>query len=281
MGSQRDDDNVTPHQQRTEHKLAPVIQRPPPKVVGKKKFSRLLTPYDYFLLAQNLPANALSWSDYEKSERKATEDLSHQLIFSSQRDGTSWQVFVNKIVGQGATIVVFKAKDGSLFGGYADEAWQQTTDWTGVPDNFLFRLRLGPNGNNAMGVWEGHKGVNNHFQYLCWGKKSLPNGLGMGGQFDYAGLWLNSDFLNGHTRGGPLCTTYMSPSLASNDKFQLDEAEVWLVRPLPKEDEETKGSALDRTEDMEFLEMAGKKLYSKDLGKPENVANKEEEEEEE
>ncbi|KAL0077999.1 TLD-domain-containing protein [Phycomyces blakesleeanus] len=278
MGSKKDDNSVTSHQRRTKHKLAPLIQRPLTKLVGKKKFSRLLTPYDYFLLSQYLPSNALSWSDYEKTENRAIEDLSHRLIFSSQRDGTSWQVFVNRIVSQGATIVVFKAKDGSLFGGYADAAWEQTTDWTGLANNFLFRLRSASNDDTAMGVWEGHNGVNDHFQYLCWGTKSLPNGIGMGGQFDYAGLWLNSDFLNGHTRGGPLCTTYMSPPLASKDTFLLEEAEVWLVRPLPQEDEEAKGSALDRAEDMEFLEMAGKKLYSKDLGKPENAADEEEEE---
>jgi hypothetical protein len=44
---------------------------------------------------------------------------------------------------------------------------------------------------------------------------------------------------------------------------------VWLVRPLIRDDDdtETSGGILSRTEDVEFMEMAGKKMYSKDLGK--------------
>ncbi|KAI7871652.1 TLD-domain-containing protein, partial [Spinellus fusiger] len=173
-------------------------------------------------------------------------------------------------------LLVLKTKEGAVLGGYADEAWQLGTDWTGEADNFLFRLRSVASDpitdQGAMGVWDGHQGVNRHFQYLCWGKKSLPNGLGMGGQFEYAGVWFNSDFSTGHSRGDPVCTTYMSPPLAPKETFSIDEVEVWLVRPLPHdedEEEQAKGSALDRSEDMAFLEMAGKKLYSRDLSKPE------------
>lgn len=44
---------------------------------------------------------------------------------------------------------------------------------------------------------------------------------------------------------------------------------VWLVRPLVKDENEqdTNGKGiLGHSEDMEFMEMAGKKMYSKDLG---------------
>lgn len=46
---------------------------------------------------------------------------------------------------------------------------------------------------------------------------------------------------------------------------------VFLVRPMIRDDDdmmEDKGGVLSRTEDMEFMEMAGKKLYSRDLQEP-------------
>jgi hypothetical protein len=78
--------------------------------------------------------------------------------------------------------------------------------------------------------------------------------------------------------------------LSLQDQFEIDQVEgksrqrlveydsdwrvlhiVWLVRPIIRdedEDDTNGGSVLDRAEDMEFLEMSGKKLYSRDLEKP-------------
>ncbi|RCI03306.1 hypothetical protein CU098_000633, partial [Rhizopus stolonifer] len=255
------------HKDRLNHLISPQIQQhdKETKRLFANKFSSIMNPYDYFMLSLHLPSDALSWSEYEKNTRKVTHDLEHTLLYSSKRDGTSWQMFANRMVGQGATLLVIKAKDGSVFGGYADEAWANgNTDWYGNSSNFLFRLA------KECGVWNASYGSNNHYQYLCWGKKSLPNGLGMGGQFDYAGLWLEADFMHGHSRAGPLCTTYLSPQLSSDQTFLIDQVEVWLVRPLIKDENDTDDTCgkgiLGHAEDMEFMEMAGKKLYSKDLG---------------
>ncbi|CEP08196.1 hypothetical protein [Parasitella parasitica] len=261
------------HSRRLQHLASPQIQqhgKETRKLLGKDSFSSLLKPYDYFMLSLSLPANALSWSEYEQTQRKVNHDVQHEMIFSSKRDGSSWQVFVSKLVGQGATLVVVKAKDGTIFGGYADDNWEFcNTNWYGNSSNFLFRTR------NTYGRWEASSGTNDHYQYLCWGKKSLPNGFGMGGQFDYAGLWIDADFIHGHSRAGPLCTTYSSPQLSNDNTFVIDQVEVWLVRPLVKDDQDHEGSSggvLSHAEDMEFMEMAGKKMYSKDLG-PEPTDN--------
>ncbi|KAG1149651.1 hypothetical protein G6F37_003655 [Rhizopus arrhizus] len=260
------EDNL--HKRRLDHLASPRLG---------SSFSELLSPYDYFMLTQHLPPISLS---------NDTKEIKHQLLFSSKRDGVSWQVFVNKIVGQGATMIVVRAKDGTIFGGYADETWEyQNTDWYGNSSNFLFRLEP------SCRAWLGQN-TNDHYQYLCWGKKSLPNGFGMGGQFDYCGLWINSDFLHGHSRAGPLCSTYKSPQLTKNDTFLVDQVEgkqksrlhnsfiylgdlVWLMRPIEKDQDkmESKG-VLNYSEDMEFMEMAGKKMYSKDLAPPEKEKEK-------
>ncbi|KAF7722590.1 hypothetical protein EC973_002943 [Apophysomyces ossiformis] len=247
------------HKRRVERRMAPGMMF----TSKKQPFSRLLTAYDYFMLTLYLPVNALSWSPTERNQRRATEDLQHRLLFSSRKDGTSWQVFVNRLVNQGATLIVIKAKDGSIFGAYADEAWKPTTDWYGNGSNFLFRLNGTADNYLEMGAWYG---------------------LAMGGQFDYCGLWLAADFLRGHSRAGPLCSTYGSPQLSRDENFEVDEVEVWLVRPRQRDDDEegmeAQGSALDRAEDMEFLEMAGKKMYSKDLGPGLDEEEEQEEEEE-
>lgn len=210
------------YSRRIDHLSSPKIQQHDKKTqkLFSGNFSNLLDAFEYFLLTLRLPLNSIAWSELEKSQRKTTEDLQHTLLFSSKRDGTSWQVFVNKIIGQGATLITVKDNKGNKFGGYADESWQYgNTDWYGDSKNFLFKL------NETYGAWDGSSSSNQHFQYLCWGKKSLPNGLGMGGQFDYAGLWIDSDFIHGHSRAGPLCTTYSSPQLSSSDTFKVDEVE--------------------------------------------------------
>lgn len=169
------------HSLRTSGHSSPAIHAPTGEsnLFDKHRFSRLLTPYDYFMLTRNLPLDALSWSSHERVRRRVSEDLAHDLIFTSRRDGMSWQVFVNRIVQQGATLLVVKAKDGSIFGGYADEPWMPVTDWYGNSSNFLFRLGTGKAYADeflAMDAWSASQGTNDHFQYLCWGKKSLPNG---------------------------------------------------------------------------------------------------------
>lgn len=60
---------------------------------------------------------------------------------------------------------------------------------------------------------------------------------GMGGQHDYFGLWLDSDFGRGHSRARPKCTTYGSPQLSAEEDFSLDSVEVWAVGKPPVPDD--------------------------------------------
>ncbi|KAG2184375.1 hypothetical protein INT43_000284 [Umbelopsis isabellina] len=238
---------------RAQHHLAPIMARR--MLPQTQSYSHLLTPFDYFTLTVHMPADCLASTSTSKSSP-------HQLIFSSKIDGSSWQNFVNNITNQGALILAIKTTDGDVIGGFIDSALQLETRWTGNTSNFLYRL-------DPMGLWDASAGNNDHYQYLCWGKKSLPNGFGMGGQFDYCGLWLDADFSHGHSKAGPLCSTYSSPRLTSKEEFTIDMVEAWLVRPLPVDpnnpDPRSQGSVLNNAEGMAFLEMAGRKLYSKDL----------------
>ncbi|GET02362.1 TLD domain-containing protein 1 [Rhizophagus clarus] len=216
-------------------------------------FSQLLAPSDYYILNSHLPPDC----------RVTT----HKLLFSSTRDGDSWSTFINCILYQGSTLIVIKDKDGHIFGGFAYEDWELKPNWYGNEKNFLFSIKP------KLRVFTS-TGYNDHYQYLNYGTKTLPNGLGMGGQFDFCGLWINSDIINGNSMATPLSSTYSSSQLSKKQEFKVDEIEVWLVKLTEKDPDEIakrpKCSALDRNPaELELLEMAtNKKMYSKEVREP-------------
>ena len=61
---------------------------------------------------------------------------------------------------------------------------------------------------------------------------------GMGGQMDYFGLWIDSNFNHGHSKAKPKCTTFGSPQLSAEPEFQVDVIEVWALGPEKREEGE-------------------------------------------
>lgn len=57
---------------------------------------------------------------------------------------------------------------------------------------------------------------------------------GMGGQHEYFGLWIDSNFGKGHSKAKPRCTTYNSPQLSAKEDFTIDTLEVWALGELPE-----------------------------------------------
>jgi len=53
----------------------------------------------------------------------------------------------------------------------------------------------------------------------------------MGGQLEYFGLWLDSEFGKGHSKAEPRCTTYNSPQLSKHETFEIKTLEIWSVGP--------------------------------------------------
>lgn len=92
-------------------------------------------------------------------------------------------------------------------------------------------------------------GYNENFVYLNQGQETIPNGLGMGGQFGYFGLWLDYEFGMGHSKAHPKCTTYGSPRLSAQEEFRIKTLEVWGVGPEPGAQDNQgagRGSILDK-----------------------------------
>ncbi|XP_053742096.1 MTOR-associated protein MEAK7 isoform X1 [Synchiropus splendidus] len=190
-----------------------------------------------------------------------------RLVFSTQLHGESFTRLVAALTGHGPNLLVIKDTKGHVFGGFASCSWEVKPQFQGDSRCFLFtivpRLRVFT-----------ATSYNQHFMYLNQNQQTMPNGLGMGGQHHYFGLWLDSDFGRGHSRARPKCTTYGSPQLSADEDFAVDCVEVWAVGklPEPEEDDEVKGkkSILDADPEAEaLLEMTGRSLQSQGLREPE------------
>ncbi|KAF9420469.1 hypothetical protein BGZ94_009109 [Podila epigama] len=265
-----------------------------PRIIGlaaAPQYSRLLSVADFFQLQYALPTPIYNLTSSTSSSKKQTSGTATsargggssgagmeqsleetvvtpplKLLFSSKLSGASFSTLLQKMTYQGPTLVIMKDEDGYVFGAYADQDWEQGPKFYGTDRSFLFTIRP------KFRIYRPTH-VNNHYQYLDSGTKTLPNGMGFGGQLRYFGLWLASDFQSGQSAAEPYCSTYNSPRLSKEQNFKLDEMEVWQIHPsIIERDEAPKHSAMDTHPDaVALLEMANRKMYSKDVRAPENV----------
>lgn len=186
-----------------------------------------------------------------------------RLLFSTVAHGESFSKLIGLMMNKGPTIIIVKDRDGHVFGGFAPCSWALSPNYVGDSSSFLFSI---------LPVMERFEptGYNDHYQYLNVQQQTLPNGLGMGGQYGYFGFWLDAEFGSGHC--SETCTTYRNYHMLSAQKcFQIDHVEAWGVGPEPEVEEESKGrSVLDtETEARAVMEMSGKVHYSDGYREPE------------
>ncbi|CAI5668252.1 unnamed protein product [Oreochromis niloticus] len=191
-----------------------------------------------------------------------------RLVFSTRLHGESFTRMVAGLMKRGPTLLLIRDTKGHVFGGFASHTWEVKPQFQGDSRCFLFTV------SPKLRVYTA-TGYNQHFMYLNQNQQTMPNGLGMGGQHGYFGLWLDSDFGHGHSRARPKCTTYGSPQLSGDEDFTLDSMEVWAVGkpPEPEEGEEGRGkkSILDvDPEAQALMEITGKTMHSQGLREPED-----------
>lgn len=187
-----------------------------------------------------------------------------RLVFSTHLHGESFTKMLSGLMHHGPTLLLIKDTKGHVFGGFASQAWELKPQFQGDPSCFLFSVFP------KLRVYTA-TGYNQHFMYLNQHQQTMPNGLGMGGQHDYFGLWLDCDFGRGHSRARPKCTTYGSPQLSADEDFILDSVEVWAVgkppQPAEGEEEEGKKSILNVDPEVQaMMELTGKTLHSEGFG---------------
>ncbi|KAL9928564.1 MTOR-associated protein MEAK7 [Glossina fuscipes fuscipes] len=193
-----------------------------------------------------------------------------RFLFSSKIMGESFSTMLGKILNRGPTMVVVEDEDNYLFAGFAPQSWSKGLNFGGDDTSMLLTLRP------EMRSFPSTK-YNDHFQYLHINQQTLPNGLGMGGQFNYWGLWLDSEY--GKGQSSETCTTFRDyVQLSKQKEFRIKNVEVWGVGDEPKLSEDSdedindtnKKSVLDKNlEDRVMLQMSGHKMHSEGLREPE------------
>ncbi|KAJ1823187.1 hypothetical protein LPJ56_000155 [Coemansia sp. RSA 2599] len=196
---------------------------------------------------------------------------SWKCVYSSREHGRSWSTFQNRIERQGAILVLIRetrrpesTTEARVFGAYFDSDIDRHPGWTGNSLNFLFVHTSDQ--HDMLGGLEIYRssGFNDHFQYFNCGTKTLPNGLGAGGQMEHFGLWIDSGFVRGSSDPA---ATFESPRLSSQRDFEIDAIEAWLVRPTERLDEGAGGAQKSvmetNSEAAALLELANRKMYSK------------------
>uniref|UniRef100_A0A803TL61 MTOR-associated protein MEAK7 n=1 Tax=Anolis carolinensis TaxID=28377 RepID=A0A803TL61_ANOCA len=149
-----------------------------------------------------------------------------RLLFSSQLHGESFSQLCGHIVHKGPCLLVLRDAHGYVFGGFASCSWEVKPQFQGNNECFLFSV------SPTLGVFT-YTGYNDHYMYLNHGQQTMPNGLGMGGQHEYFGLWVDSNYGKGHSKAKPRCTTYNSPQLSAKENFTFNAMEVWAVGEPP------------------------------------------------
>uniref|UniRef100_A0A8C6R623 MTOR-associated protein MEAK7 n=1 Tax=Nannospalax galili TaxID=1026970 RepID=A0A8C6R623_NANGA len=197
---------------------------------------------------------------YLNSHLAVEQQHQWHLLFSTQLHGQSFSQLCGHITHRGPCLVVLEDSKGHVFGGFASCSWEVKPQFQG--DNKCFLFSIAP----RMAVYT-HTGYNDHYMYLNHGQQTMPNGLGMGGQHHYFGLWVAADFGKGHSKAKPMCTTYNSPQLSAQEDFQFDKMEVWgLGDPLEAHLVKDKKSILDSDPGAQILlEASGRARHSEGL----------------
>lgn len=197
---------------------------------------------------------------YVNSHLPQERRLSWRLLFATELHGNSFAQLCGRIAHGGPCLVLLEDSDGHVFGGFASCSWEVKPQFQGDDRCFLFSV------SPRMAVYT-CTGYNDHYMYLNQGQQTIPNGLGMGGQHGYFGLWIDVDFGKGHSKAKPTCTTYGSPQLSAQEDFQFQKMEVWAVGEAPKAESVRKTrSILDiDPEARALLEASGRGRHSEGL----------------
>ncbi|KAJ2733665.1 hypothetical protein IW152_002938 [Coemansia sp. BCRC 34962] len=220
--------------------------------------------FDRVLGGESLLTAELGWA---LSRELPTHSRKHwQCAYSNRRDGRSWSTFQSAVEGRGSILLLVSEKKNKsknkkhsthrVFGAYLDSEVMRQPSWHGTSQNLLFAADTA----TGLSVYRA-TGFNDHYQYLNYAMQTLPNGLGIGGQMEHFGLWIDSGFVSGSSNPS---ATYDSPQLSAQYDFAIGSIEAWIVRASTTvSDSGSKVSAVTANpEAVALLEMANRPMYS-------------------
>lgn len=139
------------------------------------------------------------------------------------KEGCSWTRFESAVVDKGPTIFVLRDREDWIFGGYASRSWKLSNKFYGNGRSFLFRLY--PTFKLFRPSFD-----DENFMFLNYIDDKLPMGLGMGGDLEHFGIWVNIDKPIGKCHN--LCPTFHEyECLSATSNFFYTDMEVWRLFP--------------------------------------------------
>ncbi|XP_036340717.1 MTOR-associated protein MEAK7-like [Rhagoletis pomonella] len=152
-----------------------------------------------------------------------------RFLFSSKIMGESFSTMLAKIVNKGPTLLVVEDEDRYVFAGFCPVSWSLKSQFFGNESSMLYTLSPEMRCFNSTGY-------NDHYQYLNLNQQTMPNGLGMGGQLYYWGLWIDSDY--GLGQSSESCTSFRDyVQLSKKQNFRIRNMEVWGIGEEPKDED--------------------------------------------
>ncbi|KAM9970635.1 hypothetical protein ACTFIW_008585 [Dictyostelium discoideum] len=160
-----------------------------------------------------------------------------RLLFSSSRDGHSFNRFQHHSTEKGSIIVIIKeeGEEGHIFGGFCDENLKiKYPKFYGNKNNFVFTLKP------EIEIFRS-TGLDQCFQYFNADSKTLFNGFAMGGELLYAfsidhlmenGESKGSDEILSNGDGKPRASTYGNTMLSSQAEYKIEYVEVYGCKDL-------------------------------------------------
>ncbi|KAN0019172.1 hypothetical protein ACTFIU_002374 [Dictyostelium citrinum] len=166
-----------------------------------------------------------------------------KLLFSSSRDGHSFNRFQHHSTEKGSIIVIIKeeGEEGHIFGGFCDENLKiKYPKFYGDKNNFVFTLKP------EIEIFRS-TGLDQCFQYFNADSKTLFNGFAMGGELLYAfsidhlmenGESKGSDEILSNGDGKPRASTYGNTMLSSQPEYRIEYVEVYGCKDLELTEEQ-------------------------------------------
>eukprot|EP01101_Sappina_pedata_P010851 TRINITY_DN6952_c0_g1_i1.p1 TRINITY_DN6952_c0_g1~~TRINITY_DN6952_c0_g1_i1.p1 ORF type:complete len:270 (+),score=75.98 TRINITY_DN6952_c0_g1_i1:2-811(+) len=177
------------------------------------------------------------------------------LLYLNKTQGRSFNRLKYHTKNQGPTLIIIKDDKGYIFGGFASQSWKKPgAAWYGDVNSFLFSIKP------EFKVYPA-TGYNDHYQYLNEDMETMPNGLGMGGQHEFFGIFLEERFDYGLSNG--TCSTFRSPCLSSEARFAIETVEVWGTKLPPKIELEDEYEEVDDDDPNAEIGPDGEKIKKK------------------
>lgn len=136
-------------------------------------------------------------------------------LYSLERDGDAFEMFLKKVQNDDFTLLVLKTTDGHVFGGFADRVWERQESYFGAGQAFLFSV----NDDDAVSVYH-WTGANRMVQHVGGDKRRFA----MGGGGSGFGLCVEDNFRQGSTSN---CETFENEALCPGDSFRVLSFEVY------------------------------------------------------